>query len=785
MSTNQLINTKSILAKLLAGENITVAHKSGISTAAFDLQTRTMYLPVWADMDGYMYDMLVGHENGHALYTPPEGWHNAIDEHGRGFKSCMNVIEDARIEKLIKRKYPGLAKSFNNAYRDLFDRDFFGIKRLNDLNKLNLIDRINIHCKVGAHIIVPFTDEEKVILREVEKAETWSQVMDISKRVYDYAKKEDQNKINDLEDLTEQLMKEFGVPEEDMEQVPIDFDDFDFDMDDDESESAPGGESESDDESESGESEESEESDEEESKSGDSIETDSEDDESDSGDKETGKAGGTNEDDSEITEDLNSDVEDKDEDNEPESVTDRIFRSREQELCVSNVEYFSYNLPEPILNNIIVPASAIVKQFFIAYDDANKNNLPIAKSCLKRFNDTNGSFINMMVKEFEMRKNASQYARQQTARTGELDMSKLHLYKFSNDLFKKVTVVPKGKSHGLIMYIDMSGSMSDVFGPTIEQALILAVFCKKVGIPFDVYGFSDSHSNIHAMIQDGTLRRNFGLGGKFRKFGQDNYTINERGFHLRHMIGSDLNNTLFRKAMEMMAVVAYNHGRNRGKYALGYSFSWTRAGFELHATPFTQTTLASRPMIESFRETNKLDIVNVIYLTDGYGGNCFKFDKVPANTYSYGDKKDRKVYKIIMTDVKTRQRVEFEGSFGNQQQKITQFVQQITGCKHIGYYICSPRECKRELEGYARRGDARDVHNAHKSYKANKYFAVPHLGYHKYFFIAMPSQNVEDDDYEVTEKMTSRRIARVFSNAQDSKRKNRMFISQFAEEIAV
>ncbi len=123
--SNTLIQTKSILAKLLAGENINVVHQSGIATASFDLSARTMYLPIWENMDGDLYDMLTGHEVGHARWTPQEGWHTAIDERGRKFKSCMNVVEDARIEKLIKRKYPGLAKSFANAYRNLFDRDFF------------------------------------------------------------------------------------------------------------------------------------------------------------------------------------------------------------------------------------------------------------------------------------------------------------------------------------------------------------------------------------------------------------------------------------------------------------------------------------------------------------------------------------------------------------------------------------------------------------------------------------------------------------------------------------
>lgn len=787
MTTN-LVQTKSILAKLLAGEDINVVHKSGISTASFDLQSRTMYLPIWENMDGYLYDMLVGHENGHALYTPEEGWHNAIDDHGRAFKSFMNVVEDARIERLIKRKYPGIAKSFAKAYADLYERDFFGIKKIErDLGKLNLIDRINVHCKVGTHVSVPFSDEERDILHEVQTTETWNQVLELSKRIFDRVKKEEEDKLNSMEDLTEELTREFGGLDDDMEMSE---EDWDVDLDDEsqdgssESESDTGEESEEDGES-SGSSESDEDAEEESDESGNGSGDDSDDEDAEvEGDTEGGREGGTQESEDASNESGETESEESDDEDEPESITDRSFRSREKELCVGNVEYHHFTLPDPILKNIVIPAEKVVKQFFIAYDEANRNNYPIAKGCMKEFNDNNAQFINMLVKEFEMRKNAAQYARQRQAKTGELDMNKLHLYKFSNDLFKKATIVPKGKSHGLIMYVDMSGSMYDVFGPTIEQALILAVFCKKVGIPFDIYGFSDSRTNINCMINSGVLESNFGLANKFKKTGNEVFSIKDRGFHLRQFISSDLNHTQFRKAMEMLAIVAYNykgHYSTTGRYALGY-FGWGNAGFELGATPFTQTTLTSRPMIEQFRDNNKLDIVNVIYLTDGYGGNCFTFDKVPQNNYyaSSGDKK----HKVIMTDPKTKQKIEFDGRYGNQQSKMTTFVANLTGCKHIGYYICSQTECRRELKRHMASSDERDAFAAEKSYKMNKYFASSHLGYHKYFFIAMPKTNVSDDDYDIDTDWNSRRMATAFKKAQKSKKQNRMLINQFTEEIA-
>ena len=196
--------SKSILAKLLATENITVSHQV-TQTAYFDLKNRTLVCPVWKDMDGALYDLLMGHEVGHALETPMEGWHNALqDDSGKKvskrFKGFLNVLEDARIEKKIKRRYPGLARSFAVAYKDLYERDFFGIKEV-DVNKLNLIDRINLRFKMGTHVPVSFTDEERAFITETENLETWDQVVDLAKRIYGYVKDEEESKIQNMDDL--------------------------------------------------------------------------------------------------------------------------------------------------------------------------------------------------------------------------------------------------------------------------------------------------------------------------------------------------------------------------------------------------------------------------------------------------------------------------------------------------------------------------------------------------------------------------------------------------------
>ena len=68
-----MFNQKDLLAKLLATEDVTVMHANA-KTASFDVKNRVLTLPVWNDMTNETYDHLTGHEVGHALYTPFEGW---------------------------------------------------------------------------------------------------------------------------------------------------------------------------------------------------------------------------------------------------------------------------------------------------------------------------------------------------------------------------------------------------------------------------------------------------------------------------------------------------------------------------------------------------------------------------------------------------------------------------------------------------------------------------------------------------------------------------------------
>ena len=749
--------SKSILAKLLASENLNISHEAGVQTAYFDLNTRTLVCPVWKDMDGALYDLLMGHEVGHALETPKQGWHDALHDNkgnkvSQKFKSFLNVIEDARIEKKIKRKFPGLSKSFATAYKGLYERDFFGIKNL-DIEKLNFIDRINIRFKMGAHIPVPFNDAERAIVQEIENVETWEQVVDIAKRVFDLVKKDD-SKIQNMSELQEAIKEMLNQEQDD---------------------SSESGEEESDD----------------------SEEYDGEDDTSDYEDIDGSDAQSQQQKESDEEQETENDSattadagEESEQDDDPQSITDRIFRQRESELINQTGKVYMIELPEANLNNILLSNKIVcddLEQFIrvqisrsSVYQRTDTTFDKLLTKCLHKFNRNNKKYISHLAREFDMRKKASQYARQQTARTGELNMNVLHKYKFSNDLFRKITVVPKGKNHGMVMFIDMSGSMSDILRNTVEQVLVLVSFCKMVGIPYDVYGFSDDY--YHSKTENSILTSAFEPVNKKFVNTQD-ADIHCSGYHLKHLIGSSLSPTQHRRAFNLLCVVVneYLRGHDYRNQEEDQDFghfdsNWENAGFGLNGTPFIQTLLASREIITKFRAAHKLDITNVVYLTDGEGSGGLQHKNIP-----YHEIHRSVVYYI---DKKTKKRIRLDGN--KQQQAITQLIRDVTDCKHIGYFLMDLYAAKNIWREFKYRDmNQWQINKLKKSFRENKFIALPTLGYDNYFYIAASNNKITEEQMEIKEGMSKSKLANEFSKMVRSKSSNRRLVSNFAEDLAV
>ena len=379
MSVSQV---KSNLAKLLATENLTVEH-SNVSTASFNVETRVLQLPVWENITEDIYDLLVGHEVGHALYTPADYYTEEVPQ------SFLNVIEDARIERMIKVRYPGLSKSFYKGYAELNNQDFFELRGLK-LSTMKLIDRINIYFKIGIHdinTIIPFSEQENIFIEMTRNAETFDDVVNICKKLIKYIDESKDKKDINLDDINN--ISETNQPDNG-EQIPVELKDSESDSDDTNSQT-------------------------------------------------DGNEGGEG---TEPDDDLNADYDEE----EYSSNTDKAWNRNTKTLVDTKALKHVYITPPSIdwsecIESISVFTENMDKniEFFekasLGYN--NTNIIDLWKKSFTSFKTESSKSVSYMVKEFEMKKQADQYNRSGVSKTGVLNTNKLFSYKWSEDVFKK------------------------------------------------------------------------------------------------------------------------------------------------------------------------------------------------------------------------------------------------------------------------------------------------------------------------------------------------------------
>jgi hypothetical protein len=180
----------SIFARALASENISFAFNANAETASFDVKNRHLTLPVW-DVSETVQTMLIAHEISHALWTPYERSEeilNAAEKEGYNrtlLQRVANVVEDVRIEKLMKAKYPGTRRDFFLGYKEIVDADLFQFKG-KDWSDANIITRLNIYCKWGVpgFIDITLNADEMGFVSDIDAAQSIDDVYEVAKRIY-------------------------------------------------------------------------------------------------------------------------------------------------------------------------------------------------------------------------------------------------------------------------------------------------------------------------------------------------------------------------------------------------------------------------------------------------------------------------------------------------------------------------------------------------------------------------------------------------------------------------
>lgn len=790
------VEQKSQLAKLMATENLTVQHQK-IRTARFDPQNRVLYLPIWQNMTGIIYDLLCGHEVGHALYTPASGWHDAVVDKSKpkNFKSFLNVIEDARIEKKVKRKYPGLATQFKLAYQELHRRDFFNI-RGRDVNQMPFIDRLNLFTKSQyTSSWIKFSAQEELLLKKVQALETWDDVVRLTDEVYAYSKEEQMDKM--LQDFENFEMSTDSYDEDYDDEYGDDYDDDSYDDFDEKDESDVKSKSKSKDSDKSSEE-----------KSDDANNGDGNGEEEDKQSKSKSASGEDSEsidgDEDSFEDQFNrfKDSSDSWQDQfSPKCETDDSYRRNETQLLDEKCkEYLYVNIPKPILKNVITPAARVQEQLtkFYNFCVTEKNfSADHGTKLVNEFKNKNERYISLLAKEFEMRKAAKSFSKSKLADTGDIDINKLASYKFDDNIFRKVLLTPKGKNHGLVLLLDKSGSMSANMAGSIEQILVLAMFCRKVNIPFVVYGFGDSAT---AHICDlGISYSNYRVTD-YPSFENEPYDLDFGTVRLREYMNNKMTNAEFSRCLKNMLLLkrSYEGGRT--------STEVPRADCEdLSNTPLSQAIIAAAEVMKDFKQKNNLDITNLVIVHDGDSDYCNRYflmdneNKKQSQWLEFYDKN------VIVRDNKNKFEMKLTNKDSGMSKMVMQWFTKVTGSKIFGFYISSNNRDNKYVinEKYEvnfnndkislsdlRRVDYFQFEKLHKQLlkqmKTEKFVECSVTGYNSFFLISGGDDlKTEEEEIEITGKVTASKLKSAFMKMNKKKAINRVLVSKFIQGIAV
>lgn len=726
------IKSSDLSARLLATENLSV-QRAITHTASFNVKSRVLTLPLWKDMTPEIEDMLVGHEVGHALYTT-EDYFVPIAENSK-IMSYLNVLEDVRIEKLIKRKYPGMRKRMNEGYKQLNDRDFFGVKQVQSFDALLLIDKINLYFKAGFSCGVEFSSEEKQFANLAERTETVAEVIELAEQIWAYSKehltekkkKSLQNQtLEDLEDLEEQDDADDADAGSDSDN---EFDDFE--------------------------------------------ETDEVQERNPSKQKLSG-------------EDLSGqETTPSVSDQELESKTEKAFAKKLEDLADQSTEYTYHDFDTEYYTDPVIGYKTILadtKAVWVAdvqnLSEADCVFIASENSKYDKFKSETTSAVNYLVKEFEMRKSAALYKRTAVSKSGSLDMKKIYAYKLQDDLFKRVTSLPQGKNHGMVFLLDWSGSMDAVLEDTLKQVINLAMFCSRINIPYRVLAFTTQYNHRKYPSEAEQRKHRDFINNKWvRNVGKNILTNANDTFNLLELFSSKMTTSEFH-AM--------------GKRVINRNFQ-RNVGYSTGGTPLNEALVWMYLNIDKYIKQNSIEKLTLITLTDGEGGPLNSSGDNMLSETRYGYDKNGMTKRIkqkhFIRDVVTQKTYPITREANPQTETYLRMIKDRHNIMIVGFYIC--RNVIRDLRwalvsnlpSYT--GDVNvQIESWRKDFRAQGFASVKNTGRDDLFLIPQTATKIVESDLDVKADANAKVIARDFGKFLNAKKTSRVLLNRFVGYVA-
>ena len=459
----------------------------------------------------------------------------------------------------------------------------------------------------------------------------------------------------------------------------------------------------------------------------------------------------------------------------PEAKTDTALKDGLKSLADGNATEKVYaRIPKVDSSKFIVDYKTVVAEMGDHYGDGSDDTW-IAHSLneVKEFKNDSKKTVAYMVKEFEMKKSADQYARAATSKTGTLDMGALHTYKFNDDLFKKVTTLPGATNHGMVMVVDWSGSMCDNLKGTIEQLLQLVMFCRRTKIPFEVFAFTSCY-NRNAYSNSGFVEVNYG-----------EITISN-DMRLLNFFSSKMSAADEEKMMHYVWMIAKRYGRQYENWKeTGYPIN-PPSSYSLGGTPLNDAIIALMDFLPKYKKASGVQKINTIFLTDGASQNLIGVKDVnDRGDFYQGFGKEN-----LLIDSVTNKRYEAAATHGTITNVLLKALKgRVYDMNVVGFFLAGSGRngaVKRNTWWYILRDGNLTTDQAMAKMRKDKVVMLDSKGYDQYFILpgggALSVENGGlDDDLTGASKA---KLKTAFAKSNKGRIQSRVLLNKFVALVA-
>jgi hypothetical protein len=418
----------------------------------------------------------------------------------------------------------------------------------------------------------------------------------------------------------------------------------------------------------------------------------------------------------------------------------------------------------------------------------------VTDNLLTNFKQKNDRYISLLAKEFEMRKAASKFSKAKISNTGDIDINKIYKYQIDDTIFRKMMRVPKGKSHGLVLLLDKSGSMSENMGSSVEQIMILASFCRRVNIPFVVYGFGNAMDARKLDFPEENVYSNDWLRGQFSRKSREIFL---KPVFLREYLSSNMGAAEFQKSLKSLLLFKSSFEASGRYNRLPYPPSES-----LSNTPLTESIFALKEIIVEFRKKNNLDIVNTVIVHDG---DADAIRHMHADGMRNGTMVSPESTNCFLVDRKNKFETKVVNCHDGLRAASMEWLTKVTGAKVYGFFITEGNlrglrgiietryqtdesaEIEKIQDRWERTRKLQEYSDKYaKLLRKEKLLECKRPGYANFFLIPGGDDlKVADDTLNVNGKVTSGKLANAFMKMNKSRKINRVLVSKFIGGIAV